>query len=272
MRDPSRSRNVLDRLIVGGIEPAGRQNVLAQLDLLALAFLGVLPDEAAIGKKAPEKLQPGPMYVGIGHGHGPLVDPDDQDMGIGRADVVLDQEAALVLGRGRAEPRMVELERGGTTQPLHEGLDALAAFFRQVMHPRAIEGLDGSGGLEVVDGLVDVHHDQVEAVTGLAIPDVIAEINAPGIEPCSGSGSANACMRVLKVACCAEGRQSSMVAMLFWMRRSTSGPCGIRKTPGRSLRVPAMTSSSHSSPIWQARRSALSSCRCDWPIRIHRAI
>ena len=49
------------------------------------------------------------MDVGVGQRDGETIDADHQHVRVRRADVVLDQEPALVLDRGRAEARMAEL-------------------------------------------------------------------------------------------------------------------------------------------------------------------
>ena len=52
-----------------------------------------------------EELGARPMHVGIGHGHGMLLDRDDHHMGVGGADIVLNQQPAARTGRHRVEAR-----------------------------------------------------------------------------------------------------------------------------------------------------------------------
>jgi hypothetical protein len=91
-------------------------------------------------------------------------------MGIGRADIVLNEQAAVVLGCRRAEAGMVELQRRRAIDAFHEGLDAPPSLFRKAVHPGAGNGLHRGRGLKLVDGAVGIHDDEVEAVARLAVP------------------------------------------------------------------------------------------------------
>ena len=46
-----------------------------------------------------------------------------QHVCVGRTDVVLDEQPAIVFGRRRSEPRVVELQGCRTVEAFHEGLD-----------------------------------------------------------------------------------------------------------------------------------------------------
>ena len=56
-------------------------------------------------------------------GDGQALDADDEHMRIGRADVVLDDEARRREPRGGFEPRMIEFETARALEPAHEGGD-----------------------------------------------------------------------------------------------------------------------------------------------------
>jgi hypothetical protein len=79
----------------------------------------------------------GVVDIRIGQGGLHPVDAYHQHMGIGRADIVLNEQAAVVLGCRRAEAGMVELQRRRAIDAFHEGLDAPPSLFRKAVHPGA---------------------------------------------------------------------------------------------------------------------------------------
>jgi hypothetical protein len=98
-----------------------------------------------------------------------LLDVDDQHVGVGRTDVVLDDEARLAPRRGRAEPGVLEPERCRATQAAHERLHDGAVAGLEFVHGGAVEYLSREDALQPVERLVHVHHEQVRTVARVAL-------------------------------------------------------------------------------------------------------
>ena len=90
------------------------------------------------------------------------------------ADVVLDQQLVAVAsaaGGGGVQSRVLALERRGAVQPAHEGdhARAVGTTLRQLPAVRAVDGVGGQLGRQLVQRLVQVHHGQVQAVAAAAL-------------------------------------------------------------------------------------------------------
>ena len=92
---------------------------------------------------------------------------DHQHMRVVGADVVLDQQVRAVAGRGGVEAGVVELEGAGAAETAHEGGDAWAVLRADLPGVGAVDHLAGERGREAVQRLVQVHHQQVQAVVGV---------------------------------------------------------------------------------------------------------
>jgi len=109
------------------------------------------------------------VEVGVGERDTQALDLDHQHVGVVGADVVLQQQAGAVSGGGGVEPGVVELERAGGVEPAHEGGDARAVERIDLPHVGAVDGLAGELRSEPVERLVQVHHQQVQAVVLAAL-------------------------------------------------------------------------------------------------------
>ena len=54
-----------------------------------------------------EEFEPGAMHVRVGERNGEIDDADDENVGIRRADVVLNEQPPGMLGCGRAQARVL---------------------------------------------------------------------------------------------------------------------------------------------------------------------
>src|SRR5579863_6002936 len=86
------------------------QHVLARGKRLAAALLGRFPGHIESVEQALEEAQAFTVNIGVGHSDAQLLDSHNEDMRIRGTDIVLYQQAALVLRRGGTEAGMVELQ------------------------------------------------------------------------------------------------------------------------------------------------------------------
>ena len=214
--------------LVGGVEAAGRQQVLAGGQLVAAALLGTLPGHIERLEEALEELQPGVVDVRIGDRGVEPVDANHQHMGIGGADVVLDEQAAVMLGRRRPQSGVVELQGRRAIEACHEGFDTPPALLRKAMGPGACNRLHRSRGLKLVDGAVGIHHDEVQTVSRLAVAGGDRRDQVAGNGSIVERRHSSLASRAWNGARSASGRHSSIVSMPDLIRRSRSGPCGTR--------------------------------------------
>ena len=142
--------------------------------------LGV-PGGAAGFQHVLEKRQAFGVHVGVGDADGLVLHVNDDDVGVGGADVVLDDQAVAGPRGGGGEAGMVELQFGGAVEAGHEGCDQGAIGFVEVVGGGAVEGFFGEVGLQGVELLVQVHHQPVQAV-GVAMAGAHHRRGGGGIE------------------------------------------------------------------------------------------
>jgi hypothetical protein len=94
-------------------------------------------------------------------------------VGVVGADVVLDQQALAIAGGRGVQARMVELEGRGAVQACHEGPHPLPIPGFELPHLGAVDDLAGQQAGELVERLVEVHHQQMQAVC--AFPAAVGE-------------------------------------------------------------------------------------------------
>ena len=130
----------------------------------------------------------------MGDGDGRALDADDDHVGVGRADVVLDHEATGAAHRRRIETGMVEFQRARAFEPAHEGGDERLVLGAKSIGERAGDGVLGALRGEPVERLVQIHHQTMQAV-GLADRDEpcdagLGDALAGRIEPGADGGEA----------------------------------------------------------------------------------
>ena len=104
------------------------------------------------------------MDIRLDHGYIHPFDVDDHQMGLGLADVILnDQFFSDPRGCG-PKPGMLELEREGPIQPVHEGRHKLSVPFPQHVRLCPSDVLLSDSCLQRVQGPVQVHHQDMNAV------------------------------------------------------------------------------------------------------------
>ncbi len=84
---------------------------------------------------------------------------------------------------------MSESERRGAVEPGHESLDAGAIVIGDMMGARAIDRLDGGLCRKLIDCLMHVHHETMNAVA-LLLPRRGHGVDRMRIERVVGGGSA----------------------------------------------------------------------------------
>ncbi len=111
-----------------------------------------------------EELGTSQMDVRVGEGDGVALDRDHHHMGIRRPDVVLDDQPGTRARRGRAEPRVIELQAARFIDAAHEGLDDRAVAGRQAVDMGARHHFLCARARHPVEQLVQVHHQPMQAV------------------------------------------------------------------------------------------------------------
>ena len=86
----------------------------------------VLPAHVETVEQVLKEDQAVDMHVGVGQRDPPPLDVNDQDVGLGHPDVVLDHQPLAAAGGGRPQARVVELEFTGPVDAGHEGGDKRA--------------------------------------------------------------------------------------------------------------------------------------------------
>ena len=104
------------------------------------------------------------MHVGVGDRHGIRIDGDDDDMGVGFADVVLNRQPVAGARRRGREAGMTEFEFFGRGDAVHERFDRRPVFVAQAVDMGAGDHLLRVRGGELVQRLVQIHHQAVQAV------------------------------------------------------------------------------------------------------------
>ena len=98
------------------------------------------------------------------------LDVDDQDVGLGHADVVLDHQPLAAAGGGRPQARVIELEFARLVDAGHEGGDQRAVVLAHPVDLGAVDRLGGELLLEPVQLLVQVHDQQVQTIAHVPLP------------------------------------------------------------------------------------------------------
>lgn len=104
------------------------------------------------------------MHVAVGHRHGVLLDRNHHDMGIGGADIVLDQKPVAGPHRHGVKAGMVELQRARLFDATHEAFHSRSIRGVQTEGVRAGYDLLRAFGGQSVEELVQVHHQPMQAV------------------------------------------------------------------------------------------------------------
>ncbi len=150
--------------ILGAVAPR-QHNELPLPSKVPRAFLRKrAPNDRVPVEEPHEELRARPVNVGIGDGDFRTFDVDDNDMRIGRADVVLDDKPAAAARCGGAKAGMAESQAARPVEPAHESPDTLLFGGRQPVHPRSRQRLDGGLRLDPVQRLVHVHDEQMLAI------------------------------------------------------------------------------------------------------------
>ena len=163
-------QHLLQRRLVGAVELGGADVIGgAEVEPGAGARLRLAPARADLAQQRLEEGEAAAVEVGVGEPDAQALDLDHQHVGVVGADVVLQQQAGAVAGGGGVEPGVVELERAGGVEPAHEGGDARAVERIDLPHVGAVDGLAGELGGEPVERLVQIHHQQVQAIVLAAL-------------------------------------------------------------------------------------------------------
>ena len=133
------------------------------------ARFGHRPVRAQGAEQSLEKSEAAAVQVRIRQSHGVLLHLDYQHMGVIGTDVVLHQQTRAISGGGGVQARMVELERCRAVEPTHEGTDQATVGIAQLPDLRTVDHLAGQGLGQVVDLLVQIHDQQVQAVPAIAL-------------------------------------------------------------------------------------------------------
>ena len=102
------------------------------------------------------------MHICMGDRHCRTFDTDEQHMGIGRADIVLDDEPLSRTDRNRIEARVIEFEAARAIEAAHESADQRPVLGTQAVGVCAGDHLFGALRGEPVEVLVQVH-DRADA-------------------------------------------------------------------------------------------------------------
>ena len=155
---------------IARVVAADTQMVDAALVQAAFAArAGFLPMHREFFEQALEEQQPLQVHVGIGDGRNQACDMHHQHVRIGHADIVLQDELPAAQGGRGPQSRMVELECLGRVQAAHEGAHQFLVLGAQAVDARAIHALARQVPLQAVQGLVQVHHQEVRRVAALAL-------------------------------------------------------------------------------------------------------
>ena len=131
--------------------------------------LGAFPIETGpLHRKAieqgDEEFCPGAMHVGVGDGDGETIDRDHQHVGVGRTDIVLDDEARAGPHDHRIEAGVIEFQRLRAREAAHERLDDRPVGGKNTVRMGPRNRLFGACGGEAVQHFVQVHHQPVDTV------------------------------------------------------------------------------------------------------------
>ena len=163
-------QHLVQRLLVGAVERGGADVIGgAEVEPGAGARLRLAPARPDLAQQRLEEGEAAAVEVGVGERDTQALDLDHQHVGVVGADVVLQQQAGAVAGGGGVQPGVVELEGAGGIEPAHEGGDARAVERIDLPHVGAVDGLAGELGGEAVERLVQIHHQQVQAVVLAAL-------------------------------------------------------------------------------------------------------
>ena len=122
------------------------------------------PYNRKIPAEACEKLRTRQMNVRVGDCHRVLFNHDHDHMRVGFSDIVLDREPCARSRRRRRQPRMTEFQLTGRLDPPHERLDCWPVLRQQAVDMRASEHLFRVGGGKLIQGLVQIHDEAMQAV------------------------------------------------------------------------------------------------------------
>ena len=152
-----------ERVSVGCFEPTHRQVMRSQADI-AVSMLGPRPVDVEPIEHALEERLPSKMDIGIRNSGDQPLYPDDEHVGFGQSDVILDEETPGSPCRRRSKTRMIELQCCGSMKPRHERNDELPVVIVDPIDRRAIKSLRRDLGLEPIERPVTIHHQQMQRV------------------------------------------------------------------------------------------------------------
>ncbi len=118
-------------------------------------------------KQVYEELRARLVHVGVGDRHVQALDAHQQHMGVGGADVVLDDQARSCPDDRGIEPRMVELECPRALKAAHEGGDDRLVVGDKPVSVGAGNNLVGALYGETVQRLVQIHDEAMQAICSI---------------------------------------------------------------------------------------------------------
>jgi len=183
---------VLERLHAIGLEARLAQHVrLAGVQAFDGARLGHRPGKAQRLEHAAKEVEAPGVQVGIRQAQLHPLHRHHEHVDIVRADVVLDQQPRAIARDRRVQARVRELERCRAVQTAHERADQRAVLLVDLPHVRAVEVFGGDLARHRIELLVQVHHEQVQAVADLAV--AVGELRERGaLQPFVGVERAQA--------------------------------------------------------------------------------
>ena len=190
--------------LVGALEtPAAEDEAPALGKTGRLLRAGVVPCDGRPFEQAHEERRASLVNVGVGQRCDGAAHAYHQHVRVGGANVVLQHQRIAASHRRGAKPGMVELERCGGVQATHEGADARPVGFADGKGLRAVDGLARQRHLQGVELPVQIHDQQVEAVTAFAL-GMRHGVEEPGRQPIVID--TDECAQRLESACFAGAR------------------------------------------------------------------
>ena len=151
------------------------------------------------------------MNVGVGDGRRQPVDGQHHHVGVGGAQVVLDQHPLTHPGGGRGQTGMVELQGCRGVDPSHERRHQVTIAVHEPVDGGTLDAVRGELRLESVEGPMGIHHEQLDRVTSATVGrrdcvDVCARHLIPGeVRRAVREGAQPRFVRIIDAPRCDEG-------------------------------------------------------------------